>query len=771
MKNYFLAFFIFFSIKSFSQNVTVDSQTYTPQQLIEDILINSDCITDIVVSNVVGGNFGGYDQSYGYFEANGSSFPFDSGLVLSTGRLQNVPGPNTTLSDDDAPNWGGDQDLENILDESNTTNATILEFDFVSVADQIKFRYIFASEEYQEGNSNTCQYSDLFGFLIRPADQQQYTNIALVPNTQTPVKVTTVHSGIPGGCNPINEEYFGSWNGPSAPINFNGQTSILTAEANVIPNQTYHVKLVIADEQNYRYDSAVFLEAGSFQLGSDLGPDRLISTGNPLCEGESLILSVEPSNGASYLWYKEGDPIPTIPCLNCTEYEVTEAGTYHVEVNLENNCISYGEITIEYSENPNPTNANLVNCDFNGDGLSTYNLLTAEEMMITNNDQFISGFYNSLEQAQEEDSPIENMTNYSNSSLSEVVYARVENTFGCFAISEITLDVSQNDMDLEALTQCDDSPNDGFADFNLSAYTTEIQALVPNGSQVSYFYSLEDAELSVNSLPSSYTNEQAYYQTIYVRIDNNSMCYSIAELILQVYENPVLPPDEEIKYCTNSYPETITLSANPNNAAPLTYEWTLNGMPLGFDTPNIEINQVGTYSVSATNLYGCSAIRNFDVLASEPAQIENIQTTEAPSTLTVNVTGNGDYLFGLDGGQFQLSHIFFNVPAGFHTVQVLNLDGCGTVTEEVAILGFPKFFTPNGDGENDTWNPYGVSTEFYGMTIQIFDRYGKLLTTLLGNDAGWSGFYENQLMPSNDYWYKATLPNGKVYLGHFALIR
>jgi len=185
---------------SFGQNVQTDATTYTPQQLIKDILIDSNCIENVVVTNVVGGDFSGTDQSYGYFDASGSSFPFQSGIVLSTGRLQNVDGLNTTLSDDDAPSWLGDSGLEQALNETNTLNATILEFEFTAIADQISFRYLFASEEYQEGDDSTCQYSDLFEFLIRPATASTYENIALVSGTTAPVKVTTVHPTIPGGC-------------------------------------------------------------------------------------------------------------------------------------------------------------------------------------------------------------------------------------------------------------------------------------------------------------------------------------------------------------------------------------------------------------------------------------------------------------------------------------------------------------------------------------------------------------------------------------------
>ena len=138
------------SLVSFGQNIVVDNQTYTTQQLVEDILINSTCINNVLVTNVVGGNFETSDTSYGYFDANGSSFPFQSGIVLSTGKIANAQGPNTSLSDDDAAGWVGDAELEAILNEPNTLNATILEFDFTSVASQISFRYIFASEEYQE---------------------------------------------------------------------------------------------------------------------------------------------------------------------------------------------------------------------------------------------------------------------------------------------------------------------------------------------------------------------------------------------------------------------------------------------------------------------------------------------------------------------------------------------------------------------------------------------------------------------------------------------
>ena len=127
-----------------AQNITVSQNAFTEQELIEDVLFGTNCVTNITFTSSTSGNFSNGEFSYGYFDANTSGFPFQEGLVLTTGRLTNVPGPNTSLSDDDAPNWDGDLDLENALGISNTINATILEFSFVPQANTISFRYIFA---------------------------------------------------------------------------------------------------------------------------------------------------------------------------------------------------------------------------------------------------------------------------------------------------------------------------------------------------------------------------------------------------------------------------------------------------------------------------------------------------------------------------------------------------------------------------------------------------------------------------------------------------
>ena len=113
-----------------AQYITVD-EIFTPQQLIEDKLINSPCANVFNVS-VSGGNFASGEKSYGYFEATGTGFPFTNGIVLTTGKTINTIGPNASLSDDGGNmGWDGDPDLNQALGLTNTFNATVLEFDFI----------------------------------------------------------------------------------------------------------------------------------------------------------------------------------------------------------------------------------------------------------------------------------------------------------------------------------------------------------------------------------------------------------------------------------------------------------------------------------------------------------------------------------------------------------------------------------------------------------------------------------------------------------------
>jgi hypothetical protein len=128
-----------------AQYISVD-ESYTPQQLVQNKLINSPC-TNVFNVSVTGGNFATGEKSYGYFEAASATFPFANGIVLTTGKTANTIGPNATLSDDGGNmGWNGDSDLNQALGLSNSFNATVLEFDFIPLGDHISFDYICSRE-------------------------------------------------------------------------------------------------------------------------------------------------------------------------------------------------------------------------------------------------------------------------------------------------------------------------------------------------------------------------------------------------------------------------------------------------------------------------------------------------------------------------------------------------------------------------------------------------------------------------------------------------
>lgn len=94
------------------------------------------------------------------------------------------------------------------------------------------------------------------------------------------------------------------------------------------------------------------------------------------------------------------------------------------------------------------------------------------------------------------------------------------------------------------------------------------------------------------------------------------------------------------------------------------------------------------------------------------------------------------------------------------------------MSQTIAVIGIPKFFTPNGDGQNDYWNVKGVSVNFNAnSTIYIYDRYGKLLKQITASSQGWDGTFTGQPLLSDDYWYTIQLDDGREAKGHFSLKR
>ena len=337
-----------------AQYIEVDTRP-TPEELVKNIFFGAETANCISVENITinGYDFGREEYSWGYFNKNGSSFEMDDGIILSSGNAYKAVGPNSYIQSEGTSAWLGDSDLENALEISLSHNATILEFDFTVKNNNIRnisFDYLFASEQYLlTGKASQCSFTDGFAFLIKEAvGTDSYRNLAVIPGTNIPIKSNNVRG--PGGlCPPVNEQYFGQYNQDESPINFNGQTKILTAATPVIPYVKYRLKLIIADQGNPLYDSAVFLKAGSFIGIKDLGPDLVISSQTALCEGSTTLLNAYINTvSATYQWYNSRG---IIDGATSSTYRVSEEGIYDVLID-DGGCKFKGSIKVEYAEKP-----------------------------------------------------------------------------------------------------------------------------------------------------------------------------------------------------------------------------------------------------------------------------------------------------------------------------------------------------------------------------------------------------------------------------------
>ncbi len=184
------------------------------------------------------------------------------------------------------------------------------------------------------------------------------------------------------------------------------------------------------------------------------------------------------------------------------------------------------------------------------------------------------------------------------------------------------------------------------------------------------------------------------------------------------------------------------------------------------------------YGVEITDLItGCkSGIVSAEVVLMPKPESLVLETSTYfadAQVIYANVMPVGVYEYQLDGGNFQLSNVFGGVSSGTHTVTVRDLNQCGELSESVELLDFPRFFTPNGDTYNDTWNIFELGNQA-NAKIYIFDRLGKLLKQLSPVDPGWDGTFNNKDLPATDYWFVVYYKENnedKTFKSHFALKR
>ncbi|MDN3708077.1 choice-of-anchor L domain-containing protein [Myroides ceti] len=521
-----------------AQPITVNTTQYTVPQLVEDILVDTPCAEISNITWTTGTTFGGTNQinnGIGYFQNTNPNFPMSAGVVLSTGRATAAPGPKVGTQGNGNNLWLGDTQLQdymnNILNRNdNYLNATILEFDFKPFTNEMSFNFLFASEEYGQYQ---CTFPDAFAFFLTNTVTGDVVNLALVPGTTDPVSVLTIRDQQwnPVGstdCPSVNPEYFGSYNIANATIaaqsaiNFRGQTVKLTAQSDVIPNTTYHIKLVIADRQDSSFDSAVFIEAGSFNIGEfKIGEDKLLVDDTALCDEQSYLLDTGLSpDEYVFVWKKDG---VIIPGATGPSYEVTEPGVYSVEIDvLTGSCAFNPEpVTIEFYNDitiiQDPANLEL--CKMQG-GETTFDLTQAVEGITF--DQVMYTYHLSEDDAENETGAIDEFYSIPNDSNPVTIWVRIQSLNNpCYKIKSFTISVIDCPLNLVYLPNlaiCADQPNS----FDLTVQS----AIVYHGAlgyTVTYHHSEDDANSNTGAIQEpELSNYQATDgETIWVRVEND----------------------------------------------------------------------------------------------------------------------------------------------------------------------------------------------------------------------------------------------------------
>tara|TARA_R110002049_G_scaffold309282_1_gene520038 strand:- start:7758 stop:13505 length:5748 start_codon:yes stop_codon:yes gene_type:complete len=338
---------------------------------------------------------------------------------------------------------------------------------------------------------------------------------------------------------------------------------------------------------------------------------------------------------------------------------------------------------------------------------------------------------------------------------------------------------------------CDDGndgtdENDGLHSFDTSSFGTTILG-TQTGMDIYFDYLDENGVMVINStsLPNPLISGN---QTITVEVVNpiNTSCTATTSIEFIVNPLPEFTINEEEIVCSSDPTFSVVLEPFQNNPSEIfDYEWRSQDGSVLSSANTLHVSTAGDYTITLTNPTTlCSKSKIVSVKASELANIglEDVEVHDLIENNTVTILnptslGAGSYEFSLESKDgkitypFQDNPVFDNVSAGLYSLLVKD-DICGTVALDISVVGYMKFFTPNGDGNNDTWQIKGISSNFQtNSSIYIFDRYGKLIKQLNSLEDGWNGTFNGALMPNDDYWFKVLLEDGRELMGHFTLKR
>ncbi|MEY8020815.1 T9SS type B sorting domain-containing protein [Muriicola sp. SD30] len=420
--------------------------------------------------------------------------------------------------------------------------------------------------------------------------------------------------------------------------------------------------------------------------------------------------------------------------------------------------------------------SDLIACDSDSDGAVSFRLSDRHESIFNGRESLEVLFYSSSDDAINNRN-ILNSETYNSTGVPEIIYYRLIDTeTGAYSIGEFSIQVIASPIlnSVSEVLACGAGNGTAEIDLNsISEQLTEGQLDL----QLTWHSSQEDAESGLNPIPNILSLGQS--TSLFVRASSaENDCPAIAEIPFIFYTQPEISLKSEYYICPNTSNQVVFLETGLSEND-YSFSWLFNDVQISSaDEPFLMTDQIGRYDVLIEDFRtGCIFTNTVEVvLASPPSDLEILtMPTQFGSNyqVTVNTSGSLIYSFSLDGGPFRASPIFENVLPGSHRLEITLEGGCEVLTTTFVILGYPTFFTPNGDNINETWS-VSRAPGITDMTVYIFNRLGVLITVLTENQPEWNGSWNGRDLPSDTYWFQVEYKEDdtpKIANGYFTLRR
>lgn len=613
-----------FISSAYGQTVSVNVAN-TPSQLVNTMTNASSCA---VVSNEAFSS----PQSVAYFNNNGSSFPFSEGILIRSGNALHTQGAYTGQDLSSLVSVNGDPNLQSISDNSgqtsNITDVAFLEFDFVPNGPELSFNFIFASNEYGQWQ---CGFSDVFAFLLTDLTTGITTNLAVVPGTNNPISVRQIRDGAYNlACASVNEELFGVYNvntPNSSTINMRGHTVAMNASSAVTPNTMYRLRLVIGDYNDADFDSAIFIESGSFNTSINLGEDQISC-------GEDITLDSQMTDivNYSYEWRRNG---ATISGENSPTLTTDQTGIYDLLVTtISTGCVSTDQMEISTLQIGTPDNLQQCSTD------TFFDLTENDEVRLgIDATRYELFYYNSLANANADiPIPSNQWTNYSSPS-GETIYLRVRNratnqfcgTPISFALQVINL----NPIPPNPIQVCE---NESTINLPNEVEAQILNGLNPSEYTIQYYNSEDDANTNTSAIanPSSFPTPSSN-STLWARLSSivDTNCFEVVSFMIEINSLPLVDNLNNVIECSS-----FTLPALTNG----NYFSSPNGQGVQLNAGDV-ISSTSVIYIYNTSANGCSNQWSFVVNIIQSFSIN----TQHCGSFTIPGSSLGDFYTAPDG--------------------------------------------------------------------------------------------------------------------------